>query len=581
MIVRPKAVPYTDVLAVVTYLVLGMLVMAGYLTDPDGRISGQLPGDNTWFEWLLSHGAYSVRHLANPLFSLRQNVPFGVNMMANTSVLGVTLPLAPLTMLFGAKVTYVVWLVGACAGTAVTTYWALSRHLVRSRAAAFIGGALAGFAPGVVHHANGQPNFVSNFVLPVIVVTVFRLGATGRWVRDGVILATLVTWQLFINEELLLVTAAACGVAVIVYACQRSAEFRKRRRKFGAALGVAAAVAFALCAYPLWMQFFGPQGYQALPQFHSWGEDLATYVTMPRDTIGGVDDAGATVGRIEQNTWFGWPLTSAVLALTVALWRRSAAARTAGIVALVFAIASLGPRIRLDGRVTAVPGPWALIPDRTPVLAMLMPSRLSFAVIGACVVLLAVGWDRLAELDRPDGGRRLNASALGRMLLSAALIPLIPTPVPTIADQRPPEFITSGAWRNHLKPGTTLVPIPLPDNAQGRITLAWSTAAQQEFPIPRGDFLGPDEHGNATLGSAAHSVTLDLFAVAARTGTIPAVTVDTRTAIYAELQQWNASIVVLRSEPDHPVLYLLAQQLLGPGQRDHDVWIWNVSKYDK
>jgi hypothetical protein len=67
------------------YLALGLLVTAHYLADPSGVVSAHLATDNTWFEWLLPHGAFSVRHLTNPLFSLRQNAPDGVNLMANTS----------------------------------------------------------------------------------------------------------------------------------------------------------------------------------------------------------------------------------------------------------------------------------------------------------------------------------------------------------------------------------------------------------------------------------------------------------------------------------------------------------------
>lgn len=197
-------------------------------------MSSHLPTDHSWFEWLFTHGAYSVRHLENPLFTTRQNAPLGVNMMANTSLLGVTLPLAPLTMLLGPQVMYALYLGGALAATAATSYWMLSRHLVRSRAAAFLGGAFLGFAPGVVHHANGQPNFVSNFLLPLIVVRVLRLGEAGRWRRNGVVLGLLVAYQIFINEEMLLLTALACLVVVLAYAVQRPAAARAVAGRFAA-----------------------------------------------------------------------------------------------------------------------------------------------------------------------------------------------------------------------------------------------------------------------------------------------------------------------------------------------------------
>ena len=155
---RPRRRPArADVLAIGAYVLLGVFVCLNYWGDVNNRVSSHLPTDHSWFEWLFAHGAYSVRHLENPLFTARQNAPDGVNMMANTSLLGVTLPLAPLTMLLGPQVMYALYLGGALAATAGTSYWMLSRHLVRSRAAAFVGGAFLGFAPGIVHHANGQP----------------------------------------------------------------------------------------------------------------------------------------------------------------------------------------------------------------------------------------------------------------------------------------------------------------------------------------------------------------------------------------------------------------------------------------
>ena len=222
-------------LAIGAYVLLGVFVCLNYWVDVQHRVSSHLPTDHSWFEWLFQHGAYSVRHLENPLFSARQNAPDGVNMMANTSLLGMTLPLAPVTLLFGPQVTYALYLGGALAATAGTSYWMLSRHLVRSRAAAFVGGAFLGFAPGIVHHANGQPNFVSNFLLPVIVARVLRLGEPGRWRRDGVVLGLLVAYQIFINEEMLLLTALACAAIVLLYAVFRWSQVRAWPRSASAA----------------------------------------------------------------------------------------------------------------------------------------------------------------------------------------------------------------------------------------------------------------------------------------------------------------------------------------------------------
>ena len=139
-------------------------------------------------------------------------------MMANTSILALSLPFAPVTHLFGPGVSVVLLLTLGLAGTAAAWYWVLSRHLVASRPAAYLGALWCGFCPAMVSHANGHINFVAQFVVPFIVWQVLRLREPGRAVRGGVILGLLVVLQVFINEETLLFTALTLGVFVLGYA---------------------------------------------------------------------------------------------------------------------------------------------------------------------------------------------------------------------------------------------------------------------------------------------------------------------------------------------------------------------------
>lgn len=561
---RPARLPGSA--AVAAYLALTVLVMGHCLAHPGQVVNAHQPTDNTWFAWLLEHAAYSVRHLQNPFFSRRQNVPDGVNMMANTSVLGVTIPLAPVTLLLGGKVTYVVWTVLACAGTAATGYWALSRHLVRSRVAAFLGGAFAGFAPGVVHHANGQPNFVSNFLLPIIVVRVLGLASTERWLKDGLLLGLLVLWQLFINEELLLLTAATAGCLLLP----------RINRAAARALAVTLAVVVVLGAYPLWMQFAGPQSYRQMLLYHDWGEDVAAFWTMPHDSLGGVATPDRAFGETEQNTFYGWPLLIAVGVLTALVWRTRKAARIAVAVALVGAIGSLGQQIRYDGRITAVPGPWKWLPDGLPVIGMIMPSRIAFLTTGALTVLVALGWDELARRARvAPGTRRADRARLGQIGYAAALLTLMPTPLVAAPERATPAFITSGVWRHYVRPGTTLVPVPLPDVNVGRGTLAWTVDAGLEFPVPGGYFLGPDARGDGRMGGQP-DYTQALFRTAVLDRSHPpGLTPARRQAVRRDLARWRASVVVLAPAADAAKPWL--DDLLGPGRRVEDVWLWEVA----
>ncbi|GAA3724128.1 glycosyl transferase [Plantactinospora mayteni] len=585
-----------DVLAIGAYVLLGVFVCANYWVDVNHRVSSHLPTDHSWFEWLFAHGAYSVQHLENPLFSARQNAPDGVNMMANTSLLGVTLPLAPLTWLFGPQVTYALYLGGALAATAGTSYWMLSRYLVSSRGAAFVGGAFLGFAPGIIHHANGQPNFVSNFLLPLIVVRVFRLTEPGRWLRNGLVLGLLVAYQIFINEEMLLLTALACAVVVPLYVAFRWSRMRDQIWNLLRGVGVGGAVALLLAGYPIWYQFNGPQSYRGLQGgvFHNWGEDLRAFVTYSRDTIAGTPEVEKTIGVTEQNTWLGWPLVGLVVLVAVLLWRTSVAARIAALLGAGFALFSLGRQIRYDGRLTEHEGPWHLLPEDLPLIEMMMPTRLSLVTVATVGILVALAWDEVAK-SRPrpfasNGGtpasaplevagpvepvrRRLRIMAYAAIAL--ALLPIIPRPLPAMRIDPPPQFITSGAWRPYVPAGRTLVPVPIPSNVHGLSTLRWSALTGQEFPIPAGYFIGPDTEGYGVFGAPSRPTSLLIYGTMDR-GAAPVVTEENRRQAIEDLRFWKASVVVLGDHPATPALHVLLAGLFGPGQRVDDVWLWDV-----
>ncbi|MEU8008404.1 hypothetical protein [Micromonospora parva] len=602
---RPRRRPArADLLALGAYVLLGVFVCLNYWGDVNGRVSSHLPTDHSWFEWLFAHGAYSVRHLENPLFTARQNAPDGVNMMANTSLLGVTLPLAPLTMLLGPQVMYALYLGAALAATAGTGYWMLSRHLVRSRAAAFVGGAFLGFAPGIIHHANGQPNFVSNFLLPLIVVRVLTLAEPGRWRRNGLVLGALVAYQIFINEEMLLLTALACLVIVLAYAVQRPRATRAAAGTFLGGLGVAGGLALVLTAYPIWFQFNGPQSYRGLQGgvFHNWGEDLVAFVTFARDTWAGDPAVEKTIGLTEQNTWFGWPLVLLSLVALVLLVRRSLAARIVAVLIVVFSVAAIGPWVRFNGVETDIRGPWSYVSDDLPLVEMMMPTRLTLVVAAAVGVLLALTWDAAYRQGRPvadrprvpaqragdatpaasddepaapAAARRRWLRPVGYAAVALAVLPLFPRPLPAQQIDPPPHFITAGGWRPYVPAGRTLVPVPIPSNVHGLPTLRWSALTGQEFPVPGGYFIGPNELGEGVFG-APNRPTSSLIYSTMDKDAVPALTDENRRQAIEDLRFWRASVVVLGAHPREAVLRELVTGLIGPPQRVDDVWVWDV-----
>ncbi|WP_426503981.1 DUF6541 family protein [Dactylosporangium sp. McL0621] len=380
--------------ALLTYVVGAVLVLQHLWADPQGRMFADNNQDQIFFEWVLTHAARLFTHGDNPFFTDQLNAPVGVNLMANTSVLGLALPLAPITLLFGAGVTFVLIDTIALAGTAAAWYYILSRHVVTSRAAAYVGGLFCGFAPSMISQSTGHPNIAGQFLIPFIVWNVLRLREPGPAVRRGLVLGAVVLYQCFINEEILFLTAVAMFIFLLAYLHPR--EYLPTVRTALPALLVGAVAAGVLLAVPLYHQFFGPQAYHGLPDFvHGFSSDLASFKEFSRRSILAPDDLSVIEkmgGATEENTFFGWPLLGLVLAGTVALWRQRAA-RALFITALVFALLSLGTVIKYNGADTSWHGPWKWVHE-LPLFDSVVPTRLGLVIAPLLGVMLALLVDR-------------------------------------------------------------------------------------------------------------------------------------------------------------------------------------------
>jgi hypothetical protein len=537
--------------------------------------------DQALFEWMLAHGARVVTEFVNPFVSYQMNVPDGVNLMANTSVLAISLPLAPVTLLFGPHVAFTVFLTAALIATAVSWYAVLSRHLVSSRFAAWIGALVAAFGPSMVSHANGHPNIVSQFVVPLIIWRVLRLRESGRWLRDGLVLGLLVVWQAFINLEILLMTAVGLGVFVVVAALLRP-DYRRSVRSYAAGLGVAAVVAGCILAYPLYVLFFGPQAYHGLSaNIRAYGADLASFFAFSRESVAGSIQPPRRLAQnpSEENAFFGLPLV--VLVAAVVWWlRREAVVAALAVTGLLFAVLSLGPTIRLRGRNTGVPSPWALL-DELPVLDSVVPTRWALAATPIVGLLLAIGCDRAARLTRENPAAKRPIRYVTATVLAMALLPIAPTALPTRRLAPTPEFITSGAWRQYADPDRSVVPLPLPASSYPD-PLRWSAETGLDLRIPRGYFLGPNDDpakpgDRRAIFSAPWRPTARFFDTIRRTGEIPEITPQRRAEAVEDLRYWRAAVVILAPGPRADAYRRAMTDLSGLQPTSiGGVWVWDV-----
>lgn len=572
-----------DLVAYGSYLALGVLVMGRLWLDPENRVLTGNEDDHGLHMFLIAHGERVVFHFENPLWSERLGVPDGVNMMSNTSMLALGIPVSPVTHFFGAAVSVVLLLTLSLAGTAAAWYWVLSRHFVRSRAAAYIGGLWCGFAPTMISHANGHINFVAHFLIPFIVWRAVKLREPGRVVRNGVILAIFIIAQVFINEEALLFAAMALGIFVLAYAAMRPAQAREAVRPMLAGLGVAAALSLVVLAYPLYWQFFGPGHYRGLPYDpDAFVTDLAAYPSFARQSLAGDLETAKVLSNspTEDNSFFGWPVLLMLLVSVPLIWR-SVAARAVLITGLFFAVISLGPTLVLNGEQTGVKLPFWLIRN-VPVIDLVSVTRFAIVATFAAGVVLALAADRVMSLAPDSTVRGIRIGRPARIVwwvaLVAAFIPVAPLPAPVRGVEPLPDFIASGQWRPYVPEGRTLVPVPLADVTRGRLGMRWSALSDLEFQAPRGYFMGPSnppEDINGSWGQAQRPTSLLLQQVA-RNGQIPAIGEAERQAARDDLIYWRAAVVVLGQQRRVEELKTAVTELLGPPQRVDDVWLWDV-----
>jgi hypothetical protein len=568
------------------FILIALWIVGPYWSG--GRVSSSDASDQAFFEWMLAHGAQVLTHFDSPLFTTQMNVPDGVNLMANTSILALSIPMAPITLLFGPGVAYALLLTLGLAGTAAAWYFVLSRHVVRSTSAAVLGGLLAGFGPAMIAHANGHPNIISQFLVPFLAWRVLRMREPGRVLRNGIAVGLLVVAQVFINEEILFITAIGMAILLVCLAVAHRRTVRADIRPFFTAGGVAVLVAVTLLAYPLWQQFFGPGSYHGLnADLQEYGTDLGAFGAFGSHTLVGslTNNARLAPNPVEQNGFFGWPM---ILTFIVGMYwlRKRPLAIGLGITGVLLATFSLGKHLIIDGSHKPVELPWYWL-SRLPIFDSVVPTRMSLLVLPVLAVIIALAHDHvLASYGRRTRDAVTSARSTRLIwpkiawlsLIIVALGTVLPAQASTEAATPTPSFIASGLWRKYVTADQTIVPVPLPQEGDVE-SLFWAANNDLAIQLPRGYFLGPDPaHEKIAIFGAPDrhtSILLEKVETANKAAVVHAT--DRKDAV-ADLRYWHAAVVVqVPGGKSDKALRATLTDLLGfKPKYSGGVWVWDV-----
>jgi hypothetical protein len=192
-------------------------------------------------------------------------------------------------------------------------------------------------------------------------------------------------------------------------------------------------------------------------------------------------------------------------------------------------------------------------------------------VAAAIAVILVIAAEKLAT-------KSLVVAGLSGALAAVALVPLVPTPLPTTDHAAVPAFFTTDAWRTYLKDGTF---VPVPPEVWSNDSLHWLVATRMGARIADGYFIGPTSESNpvATFGPSERP-TGHLLRHVAATGETVAVTDAIRRQYEQDLVYWEADAFVLtatRTQNRDQLVVLLAD-LTGVVQpvETGGVIVWDV-----
>jgi hypothetical protein len=566
-------------LAVCSVLILAAVILNhGLLANRTTRALTLNPHDQALVEWLLAQGARfwtGDLHLVSHLL----NAPDGINLLSNASMTVLGILLAPVTFTLGAPVSFAVAVAGNLAATGIAWYLLLTRALRLHRAAAALGAAFCAYAPGMISQSNAHLHITAQWLVPVLVWCVLRLAGTPRdlprprWARrvagTGLLLGVVVCGQLFLGEEVLFLTAFTLALFCLAYVTVAPQRAGRAFRPLASGLAIAAMVGVIALAYPLWMQFAGPQHVPNGPFSPDFFyADLRGFWSIsPLSWFGSPDTARLVTGPAEYNTYFGAPL---LLGTVAAVWwlRRRPAILAGAVTGLIMAGLALGPRVVVNGTPTEHSGPYRLL-HGIPVIDGALPTRFALALIPIIAIVLATAIDQALRADRR--GVRLVVPTI----VILALLPVVPKPLPVVERAPVPRFFTEGHWRGCVRPGGVLVPVP-PPNGGNPDKMRWATAANAAFAIPEGFFIGPYAAGGRASIGIYPRPTSELLKGVERTGTVPPITAEEQAAARADLAYWNASCVVVADDhqPHAAELRQTLAALFGPGQHVSDVTIW-------
>jgi hypothetical protein len=539
-------------------------------------------GDPASFVSFLAWPPYAMAHGLGLFLDTRVQVPGGMNLLDNTSVLGLGVVLAPLTVTLGPIASLNVALTAAPALTAVAAYGCLRRALGLWRPAAFIGGLLLGFSPFAMRNeAIGHLQVTFLPLLPVIFLCCYELAVAqrGRWWPSGILLGVVVAVQFFVGLEALTITAvmtAGALVLALIAALAREstrAAVTSRLPHAWRGLLLGAVLAAVLLAYPLWFALAGPG--------HIHGADWTALTSNSLDRV--LLPLGMSRGQLAALPKTGYPgpagqlsgyfgIVALIVVLVAAVVVRRPLAKLCAVMTVVALWLSLG-KGHAGGSLLR---PWGLV-AHLPLLDNVSPANFSIAAVwfGAVAGALLLDW-----------AWRLRAASVIRVgaataVCAALVVPWAvawPLPYRTQPVTTPAPVATVLA---RLPAHAVVLFYPFPSSYLDQ-ALVWQAQAGLRFAVVGGRGITAGKHGAADHGLTPGTPSGTMSALSTSYSPhshlrLPSPPTSAMISSFrSALRRWGVTDIVLTSsgrDPAYARRWLAAVLGVAP-QHQAGLWVW-------
>ena len=426
-------------------------------------------GDQVQEVWFLAWPAHAISHWQNPFFSTAINYPSGVNMVTNTTMLGLGVLFAPVTWLFGPLATYVLLLQLGFAATALSAA-ICARRLGASWIGAWVAGSVFGFCAHRLIEGLVHPFMSFAVFMPWIFYVAIRF-AQGqmRTRRFAALLSALLIGEFIISVERFSLEVMALGVIVLGDLVVHRRQWLDRLKFLARGYGPAALGATVILAVPLWYFIWGPQSISGVPhqKVAWWTVDFKTLFQPGAYAWFAPFGRSVTQLRVLEGPWdnanyIGLPLL--LLALFGA-WRsrHEVLGRSATVLAVIFGVLSFGRTISVPLVHWHIFSPYRLI-AHIPILKDGLPERYMDITVLALAWLSCEALRAQTAKDPALGPRRrvLAVSIAASALAVLSIVSLIPRTTVPAADTAATPWLATHEAKLQLPMNSVVLSYPYP-----------------------------------------------------------------------------------------------------------------------